>query len=73
MAQPLTDGRTVRRLDPFAIAAGGFLLLALAFGVYPAFRAGPTSLGGMLVLGGLAGVAFFAILALRGRRPGPSA
>jgi two-component system cell cycle sensor histidine kinase/response regulator CckA len=69
MAQPLTDGRTVRRLDPFAIAAGGFLLLALAFGVYPAFRAGPTSLGGMLVLGGLAGVAFFAILALRGRRP----
>jgi two-component system cell cycle sensor histidine kinase/response regulator CckA len=72
MAQPLTDGRTVRRLDPFAIAAGVFLLAALAFGAYPAFRAGPTSLGGMLVLGGLAGVAFFAILALRGRRPGPA-
>jgi two-component system cell cycle sensor histidine kinase/response regulator CckA len=72
MAQTLTDGRTVRRLDPFAIAAGVFLVAALAFGVYPAFRAGPTSLGGMLVLGGLAGVAFFAILALRGRRPGPA-
>jgi len=72
MAQPLTtDGRRARRLDPFAIAAGAFLLLALAFGAYPAFRAGPASLGGMLVLGGLTGVAFFAILALRGRGPGP--
>ncbi|HEX4198113.1 MAG TPA: ATP-binding protein [Caulobacteraceae bacterium] len=65
-------GRSLRRLDPFAVAAGAFLLLALAFGAYPAFRAGPGSLGGALVLGGLAGVAFFAILALRGRGPGPA-
>ena len=73
MAQPLnTDGRFLRRLDPFAVAAGAFLLLALAFGAYPAFRAGPASLGGALLLGGLAGVAFFAILALRGRRPAPT-
>ena len=73
MAQPLTtDGRPSRRLDPFAIAAGAFLLLALAFGAYPAFRAGPASLGAALLLGGLAGVAFFAILALRGRGPGPT-
>ena len=71
MAQPTTDGRALRRLDPFAIAAAAFLLLALAFGAYPAFRAGPASLGGALLLGGLAGVAFFAILALRGRGPGP--
>jgi two-component system cell cycle sensor histidine kinase/response regulator CckA len=72
VAQPTTDGRFMRRLDPFAIAAGAFLLLALAFGAYPAFRAGPASLGGALLLGGLAGVAFFAILALRGRGPGPT-
>ena len=73
MAQPLTtDGRSLRRLDPFAVAAGAFLLLALAFGAYPAFRAGPASLGGALLLGGLAGVAFFAVLALRGHGPGPA-
>ncbi|HZC16164.1 MAG TPA: ATP-binding protein [Caulobacteraceae bacterium] len=73
MAQPLTtSSRAPRRLDPFAVAAGAFLLLALVFAAYPAFRAGPGSLGGVLVLGGLAGVAFFAILALRGRGPGPA-
>ncbi len=62
----------MRRLDPFAVAAGVFLLLALAFGVYPAIRAGPQSLGGVLLLTGLAGVAFFAILALRSQRAGPA-
>jgi two-component system cell cycle sensor histidine kinase/response regulator CckA len=72
VALPLTISGRVRRLDPFAVAAGAFLLLALVFGAYPAFRAGPGSLGGALVLGGLAGVAFFAILALRGRGPGPA-
>ena len=72
MPQPLkTDGRNARGLDPFALAAGIFLLLALLFGAYPAFRSGAASLGGVLLLTGLAGVAFFAILALRGRGPGP--
>jgi two-component system, cell cycle sensor histidine kinase and response regulator CckA len=72
VAQPLiSESPRSRRMDPFAMAAGGFLLLALAFGVYPALRAGPTSLGGMLLLTGLAGVAFFAILALRSHNAGP--
>ncbi|HXQ46787.1 MAG TPA: histidine kinase dimerization/phospho-acceptor domain-containing protein, partial [Caulobacteraceae bacterium] len=69
---PMTQGRQPRRLDPFAMAAGAFLLLALAFGIYPAIRAGPQSLGGVLLLTGLAGVAFFAILALRSQRAGPA-
>jgi two-component system, cell cycle sensor histidine kinase and response regulator CckA len=68
----VTEGQRLRRLDPFAVAAGVFLLLALAFGVYPAIRAGPQSLGSVLLLTGLAGVAFFAILALRSQRAGPA-
>ncbi|HLI66874.1 MAG TPA: ATP-binding protein [Caulobacteraceae bacterium] len=72
MTQPLTsETRSGRRWDPFAVAAGAFLLAALAFGVYPALKAGPGSLGGLLLLTGLAGVAFFAILALRGQSAGP--
>ncbi len=70
--QSVTEGQRLRRLDPFAVAAGVFLLLALAFGVYPAIRAGPQSLGSVLLLTGLAGVAFFAILALRSQRAGPA-
>jgi two-component system, cell cycle sensor histidine kinase and response regulator CckA len=72
VAEPLTThGRKARRFDPFAVAAAGFLALALGFGAYPAFRSQPASLGVILVLTGLAVVAFFAILALRGQGPGP--
>ena len=60
------DGRKGRRVDPLAVAAAIFFALALVFGAYPAFRAGPASIGGLLLLLGLAGVAFFTILALRG-------
>jgi two-component system cell cycle sensor histidine kinase/response regulator CckA len=57
------------RLDPLAAAAAVFFALALVFATYPAFRAGPATMGGLLLLLGLAGVAFFTILAFRGRYP----
>lgn len=60
------EGGRVRRIDPLAAAAAGFFALALAFAAYPAFHAGATSVAGVLLLLGLAGVAVFSILALRG-------
>ncbi|HLK23790.1 MAG TPA: ATP-binding protein [Caulobacteraceae bacterium] len=68
--QPVSEARRLR-LDPFAAAAGGFLLLALVFLAYPALRAGPQSLGSVLLLTGLAGVVFFAVLTLRSQRTSP--
>ena len=68
---------SARRFDPLAVGAAAFLMLALVFGLYPALRGGAAGLGGLLLLLGLTGVAFVAILALRGsaRRSGetPSA
>ena len=67
MAESQTlDGRPVRPFDPLATGAAIFFALALLFGAYPALRAGPASMGGLLLLFGLAGVAFFTILAFRG-------
>jgi two-component system cell cycle sensor histidine kinase/response regulator CckA len=59
------DGGKPRRFDPLAAAAAGFFALALIFAAYPAIRAGSATIGGMLLLIGLAGVAIFTILALR--------
>jgi two-component system cell cycle sensor histidine kinase/response regulator CckA len=55
-----------RRFDPLATAAVGFFALALVFAAYPAIHAGSASMGGLLLLVGLAGVGVFTILALRG-------
>ena len=60
------DGGRTRRFDPLATAAAGFFALALMFAAYPAIRAGSATMGGLLLLLGLAGVAVFTILALRG-------
>jgi two-component system cell cycle sensor histidine kinase/response regulator CckA len=60
------DGQKARRIDPLAVAAAIFFALALVFGALPAFHAHAANLGGMLLLLGLAGVAFFTILAFRG-------
>ena len=62
-----------RRFDPLPVAAAVFFALALIFATYPAFRAGPASMGGLLLLLGVVGVAFFIILALRGSRAPASA
>jgi len=66
------DGARARRIDPLAAAAAVFFTLALVFGLYPAFRGGPASMGGLLLILGLAGVFFFGLLAFRGAdgRPG---
>jgi len=57
------DALKARRIDPLAAAAAVFFTLALVFGLYPAFRGGPASMGGLLLLLGLAGVIFFTALA----------
>ena len=59
------EGGRARRFDPLATAAAGFFALALMFAAYPAIRAGSATMGGLLLLLGLAGVAVFTILALR--------
>ena len=67
MAQPLDfDGHKPPRRNHLAIGAAFFFCVALLAAVYPALRAGPATMGGLLLLLGLAGVAFFAVLALRG-------
>ena len=58
-------GDKARRFDPLAAAAAGFFALALVFAALPAIRAGSATVGGMLLLIGLAGVAIFTVLALR--------
>ena len=65
-----TDSEAIRprRFDPLPVAAAVFFALALVFATYPAFRAGPASMGGLLLLLGVVGVAFFIILAMRGAR-----
>ena len=63
------DRRRSARFDPLTAAAAAFFGLALVFAVYPALHAGPPILAGLLLLLGLAAVAFFTLLALRsGRR-----
>ena len=64
----MTDSRprTPSRYDPLVIAAAGLFILAVLCAAYPAFRPGSQTLGGLLLLLGLGGVAFFSIVALRG-------
>ena len=58
-----------RRIDPLSIAAAVFFLLAIGAAAYPAFRAGPTTGPGLLLLMGLAGVAFAGIYAFASSEP----
>src|SRR5580658_1571227 len=62
------DRRVSARFDPLTGAAAVFFALALVFAIYPALRAGPPILAGLLLLIGLSAVAFFTLLALRGGR-----
>ena len=69
MAHPLDpEGPKTRRFDPLAVAAATFFVLAALFATYPALKAGPATMGGLLLLLGLIGVAFFAVLAMRSAR-----
>ncbi len=58
-----------RRIDPLSIAAAVFFLLAIVAAAYPAFRAGPSTGAAMLLLIGLAGVAFLGIYAFASSEP----
>jgi len=54
------------RFDPLTAAAVVFFLMAVAFAAAPAMNAGPTTLAGLLLLIGLAGVACLGLFVLRG-------
>ena len=61
--------RKVRGADPLSIAAAIFFVLAILAAAYPAFRAGPTTGPGLLLLIGLAGVAFLGVFAFATAEP----
>ncbi|KRA59585.1 ATPase [Caulobacter sp. Root655] len=54
-----------RRPDLLIWGAAVFLVLAAVFAAAPALRAGPTTLAGLLLLGGVAGVAILGLVAIR--------
>src|SRR5271154_3533772 len=66
----MTDSRvrSLPRFDPLVIAAAALFAAAAACAAYPAFRSGPQTLGGLMLLLGLGGVVLFSILASRGGR-----
>ena len=63
MADPTDNGR--KRFDLLAVMAAGFFLLAVALAALPALNAGPATTAGLLLLVGLAGVAFLGLMAFR--------
>src|SRR3712207_4673664 len=52
-----------RGFDAIGAAAAALFVMAIVAAAYPAFKAGPTTGPGMLLLLGLAGVAFIGIFA----------
>src|SRR5438552_534201 len=65
MAEPLENGAK-RRPDPIMTIGAGFFVLAVLLAAVPAFKAGPSTIAGLLLLAGLAGVAFVGLIAFRG-------
>ncbi|MGE5501214.1 MAG: cell cycle histidine kinase CckA [Ignavibacteriales bacterium] len=63
MAETATSGR--KRFDLLAVLAAGFFLLAVALAGLPALNAGPATAAGLLLMIGLAGVAFLGLMAFR--------
>ena len=55
-----------RRFDPWLAGAALFFLAAAGFSAAPALKAGPSTLAGLLLLLGVAGVAVLGLLAIRG-------
>ncbi|MFZ0267139.1 MAG: hybrid sensor histidine kinase/response regulator, partial [Caulobacter sp.] len=58
-------GVAKRRPDLLIWGAAVFLVLAAVFAAAPALRAGPATLAGLLLLGGVAGVAILGLVAIR--------
>jgi two-component system cell cycle sensor histidine kinase/response regulator CckA len=59
------DGAVKRRFDPLVWGAAIFFVAAAGLAAVPAMRAGPTTLAGLLLLGGVAGVAILGLVAIR--------
>ena len=72
MAEPQV--RNVRKglFEPLTAAAVVFFLMAVVFAAAPAMNAGPTTIAGLLLLIGLAGVACLGLFVLRGSTDAPS-
>jgi two-component system cell cycle sensor histidine kinase/response regulator CckA len=60
------------RFEPLTAAAVVFFLMAVVFAAAPALNAGPTTLAGLLLLIGLAGVACLGLFVLRGSTDTPT-
>ncbi|MDI1366196.1 MAG: ATP-binding protein, partial [bacterium] len=54
-----------RRFDPYIWGAAIFFVAAAGLAAVPALRAGPATLAGLLLLGGVAGVAILGLVAIR--------
>jgi two-component system cell cycle sensor histidine kinase/response regulator CckA len=65
MTETPIPGRAGRKLDPWIVAGALFFIAAVLAAAYPALRAGPATRGGLLLLLGLAGVAFLGLFAFR--------
>ena len=66
MADPPIRKAAKRRFDPLTAGAVIFFLVAAGFAAAPAINAGPTTLAGLMLLIGLAGVACLGLFTLRG-------
>ena len=69
MADTQTKTSARRRSDPLTAAAAVFFVCAVAAAAYPAFRAGPVSGAGLLLLVGLGGFSVLGVFALSGPAP----
>ncbi|MDB5475584.1 MAG: cckA [Phenylobacterium sp.] len=65
MARSGADRHRKGRIDPLTTAAVVFFLIAVVFAGAPMLNAGPATLAGLLLLIGLAGVAFLGLFVLR--------
>ena len=65
MADPAPTEPRERRFDPLLLAVGFFFLLAIGFASVPAWKAGPGTLAGLLLLIGLAGLIVLALIVTR--------
>src|ERR1700744_1338100 len=72
MAEPQVRKGRKGRSEPLIAAAVVFFLMAVAFAAAPAMNAGPTTLAGLLLLIGLAGVACLGFFVLRGSTDAPA-
>ena len=72
MAEPQVRKTRKGRFDLLLAGAVVFFLMAVAFAAAPMMNAGPTTLAGLLLLIGLAGVACLGLFVLRGSTDAPA-